>query len=214
MGGRIDCYLDIASFFSYVVFVKLLSDLDTLASHGIEVEFHPVFLGAIMNRASNNPPWMNKAKGRYLLHDTRRAALDAGIKNWALPRDLLPLAKTPSPLRALLVVKSRYPPSKFHQTMLRLFHRFWEPPHAKLFEDHVLEAALLEDGLFSGEEVRGFWRGGGGEGLVGGGRRIGRSSWGLSVRPGCGFLLGGGGRSLSSGVIGLGRFIGIWAFRI
>ncbi|PHH69242.1 hypothetical protein CDD80_6875 [Ophiocordyceps camponoti-rufipedis] len=163
MGGRIDCYLDIASFFSYVVFVKLLSDLDTLASHDVQLtlsRFHPVFLGAIMNRSSNNPPWMNKAKARYLVHDTHRAALDAGLQNWALPRDLVPLAKTPSPLRALLVVKSRFPPSRFHQAMLRLFRRFWEPPHAKLFDDDVLEAALLDGGLFSREEgarVGGFW---------------------------------------------------------
>ncbi|KAG6003311.1 hypothetical protein E4U21_002199 [Claviceps maximensis] len=45
-GGRIDCYLDIASLFSYVCFEDLWPKLDELAAHGVEVEsvvaFHPL----------------------------------------------------------------------------------------------------------------------------------------------------------------------------
>ncbi|PFH59444.1 hypothetical protein XA68_12299 [Ophiocordyceps unilateralis] len=154
MGGRIDCYLDIASFFSYVAYVDLLANLDKLAAHGVQVEFHPVFLGAIMSGADNKPPWMNKAKGRYLFFDTKRAARDVGIVDWAMPRDLVALAKTPSPLRALLVIKATYSPAIFHQAILRLFRRFWKPPHANLSDDAVLEAALAEDDVFSAEQVR------------------------------------------------------------
>ncbi|RDA90067.1 hypothetical protein CP533_2917 [Ophiocordyceps camponoti-saundersi (nom. inval.)] len=153
-GGRIDCYLDIASFFSYVAFVDLLANLDKLAAHGVKVDFHPVFLGAIMNGAGNKPPWMNKAKGRYLVHDTRRAARQVGLTDWGMPKDLLSLAKTPSPLRALLFIKANYSPSTFHQAMLRLFRRFWKPPHANLWDDAVLEYALVDDGLFPAQEVR------------------------------------------------------------
>ncbi|RCI15197.1 hypothetical protein L249_6446 [Ophiocordyceps polyrhachis-furcata BCC 54312] len=152
-GGRIDCYLDIASFFSYVAFVDLLANVDKLAAHGVKVDFRPVFLGAIMKGADNKPPWMNKAKGRYLVHDTRRAALQVGLTEWAMPKDLLSLAKTPSPLRALLFIKANYPPSTFHQAMLRLFRRFWKPPHANLWDDAVLRSALAEGGLFSALEV-------------------------------------------------------------
>ncbi|RDA85795.1 hypothetical protein CP532_6303 [Ophiocordyceps camponoti-leonardi (nom. inval.)] len=141
------------SFFSYVAFVDLLANLDKLAAHGVKVDFHPVFLGAIMNGADNKPPWMNKAKGRYLVHDTRRAADEVGLTEWAMPKDLLTLAKTPSPLRALHFIKANYPPSKFHQATLRLFRRFWKPPHAKLWDDVVLESALADDGLFGPAEL-------------------------------------------------------------
>ncbi|KAG5976931.1 hypothetical protein E4U55_007148 [Claviceps digitariae] len=37
-GGRIDCYLDIASLYSYIGFEDLWPNLDKLAGHGVEVE--------------------------------------------------------------------------------------------------------------------------------------------------------------------------------
>ncbi|KND95266.1 Dihydrofolate reductase [Tolypocladium ophioglossoides CBS 100239] len=37
-GGRIDCYLDIASGFSYVAFMRLMADLDRLTANGVDVE--------------------------------------------------------------------------------------------------------------------------------------------------------------------------------
>jgi len=49
MGGKIDCYLDVASFFSYVAFADLRENLDLLKQHGVVVEFHPVLIAGINN---------------------------------------------------------------------------------------------------------------------------------------------------------------------
>ncbi|KJZ72885.1 hypothetical protein HIM_07648 [Hirsutella minnesotensis 3608] len=165
--SRIDCYLDIASFYSYVVFADLLSILDKLAANGVEVEFHPVFLGGIMQRSGNRPPWVVKAKAKYLSWDTARAARAVGIANWGTPNNLFELAKTLSPLRALHYIKAKYPTPTFHAALMALFRKFWEPPHAHLFDDAVLEDALAtatsslspsgdggSDRLFSADEVR------------------------------------------------------------
>ncbi|UNI14119.1 Dihydrofolate reductase [Purpureocillium takamizusanense] len=143
-GGRIDCYLDIASLFSYVAFVDLIGNLDTLAAHGVKVEFHPVFLGGIMQASGNRPPWMLPAKAKYLSHDSRRAMAARGITDWASPPNLMELARTQSPLRALHYIKANFPPAALHATLAALFRRFWAPPHANFTDDAVLAATLAE----------------------------------------------------------------------
>ncbi|KAM4060242.1 dihydrofolate reductase [Hirsutella rhossiliensis] len=163
--GRIDCYLDIASFYSYVAFVDLLNNLDKLAANGVQVEFHPVFLGGIMQSTGNRPPWMVKAKGAYLSWDSARAAHAVGITDWATPPRLLDMAKTMSPLRALLFIKANHPPPVLHAALLALFRRFWTPPHVFLGDDDNLAAALADaagssggpgngERLFAPDEVR------------------------------------------------------------
>ncbi|KAJ6446572.1 glutathione S-transferase kappa 1 [Purpureocillium lavendulum] len=159
-GGRIDCYLDIASLFSYVAFVDLLGNLDKLAANGVEVEFHPVFLGGIMQASGNKPPWMLPAKLKYLRYDSPRAMAARGITNWASPANLFELARTQSPLRALHHIKASYPPAALHATFLALFRRFWAPPHANFTDDAVLAATLAEvvdasgARVFSDDEVK------------------------------------------------------------
>lgn len=104
---------------------------------------------------------MVKAKGAYLSWDSARAARAVGITDWAMPRRLLDLAKTMSPLRALLFIKANYPAPVLHAAMLALFRRFWATPHVFLGDDANLAAALAEADagsgrgkLFSADDVR------------------------------------------------------------
>ncbi|KAH6897282.1 thioredoxin-like protein [Thelonectria olida] len=162
MGGRIDCYLDIVSFYSWVGFADLRQNLGKLAAHDVEVEFHPVFLGAINNLSGNKPPWFLPAKAVYLGADSRRAAERLGLPYGGSPKDLMSMAKTMSPLRALHFIKANYPLETFLSAFASLFHKTWTPPHVSLVDDANLEAALAEatetpEGgrkLFTAEDVK------------------------------------------------------------
>ncbi|PNY26930.1 Uncharacterized protein TCAP_03121, partial [Tolypocladium capitatum] len=160
-GGRIVCYMDIASLFSYVAFMRLMADLDKLAANGVEVDIRPVFLGAIMQASGNRPPWTLAAKARYLARDARRAMSAAGVGTpWASPPNLMELSRTASPLRALHFVKANWPAATFHAALRALLRRFWAPPHASLAVDANLVAALADARdprgrtLFSDDDVR------------------------------------------------------------
>ncbi|KKY38669.1 putative dsba-like thioredoxin domain-containing protein [Diaporthe ampelina] len=152
MGGRIDCYIDIASFYSYLGFVYLVENLRTLESHGVQVEFHPVLLGGIMAKSGNNPPWFNKAKAKYGSIEGRRVTARAGKPEIQFPEDLMPMSHTVLPLRALHYVKANYPREIYHATWAHLFQRFWTPPNLNLTKVDVLAQVLSESKEFSPEE--------------------------------------------------------------
>ncbi|KAF5027257.1 hypothetical protein F66182_673 [Fusarium sp. NRRL 66182] len=153
MGGRIDCYLDIVSFYSYIGYVDLRRNMGKLAAHGIQVDFIPVFLGGINKLSGNRPPWVLPAKAAYLDEDSRRAAERLSVPFQGSPPDIFAIAKTLSPLRALQFIKENYPESTFLATIRFLFHKIWLPPHVNLAEDANLIAALTEatDELDGGE---------------------------------------------------------------
>ncbi|KAG9505438.1 hypothetical protein J7337_002408 [Fusarium musae] len=156
MGGCIDCYLDIG-------YADLRQNMSKLAAHGVQVNFIPVFLGGIMQTSGNRPPWVLKAKGKYLARDSFRAAERLGVPYQGSPPDIFAIAKTVSPLRALHFIKDNYSESTYLAAIRFLFHKIWLPPHVNLAEDEKLIAALKEatdelDGgsgkkLFSDEDV-------------------------------------------------------------
>jgi glutathione S-transferase kappa 1 len=104
-----------------------------------------------------------KAKGKYLARDSFRAAERLGVPYQGSPPDIVAIAKTVSPLRALHFIKENYPESTYLAAIRYLFHKIWLPPHVNLAEDEKLIAALKEatdelDGgtgkkLFSDEDV-------------------------------------------------------------
>ncbi|KAF7557027.1 hypothetical protein G7046_g6141 [Stylonectria norvegica] len=150
----------IASFYSYVAFADLLKNMDNLVANGVEVEFHPVFLGAINHLSGNKPPWLLPAKAHYLAADSQRAAARVLTTKTAFPKDFMSMSKTISPLRALHFIKAHYPPATFLAALRFLFQQLWTPPHVNLTIDDNLAAALAaattDDGerLFGDEEVR------------------------------------------------------------
>ncbi|KAJ4268689.1 hypothetical protein NW762_002756 [Fusarium torreyae] len=169
MGGRIDCYLDIVSFYSYVGYVDLRQNMEKLAAHGVQVNFIPVFLGGINHLSGNKPPWILPAKGIYLAEDSRRAAERLSVPYEGSPPDIFAIAKTLSPLRALHFIKENYPEPTFLAAVRFLFHKIWLPPHVNLADGGNLIAALTEatdelDGgsgkqLFSDEDVEKIMKG-------------------------------------------------------
>ncbi|KAJ4292281.1 hypothetical protein N0V88_005912 [Collariella sp. IMI 366227] len=119
MGGKIDCYLDLASLYSYLAFLELQKNASLLASHDVEVEFHPMLLGAVNAGSGNRPPWTVPAKATYGMYDAARsAARHPGLKIQP-PQDLMEAGKTVIPQRCLHYIKQKYSTEVFLQTMLQ-----------------------------------------------------------------------------------------------
>ncbi|KZP03652.1 putative DSBA family oxidoreductase [Athelia psychrophila] len=135
MGGKIDCYLDCTSFYGYLTFQHLLKERETLRSHGVEVEFFPVFLGGINVLSGNKPPWSLPAKAAYAVFDGTRAK-----KHFATPAFDAPAIRTPDffpilsilPQRAMAYIKDHFAPAKFEEVFMALFPALWVPPQTDL----------------------------------------------------------------------------------
>ncbi|PNH56723.1 hypothetical protein VD0003_g1040 [Verticillium dahliae] len=159
MGGRIDAYLDIASLYSYFTIEELLKNKDRLAAHGVQVDLHPVLLGAINVGSGNKPPWTLPAKATYGNFDSHRSAVRVGLNNISPPEDLMADSMTVVPLRALYVIKSTYGEAAFLATFRYLFEAFWTAPNKKVAKEAVLAEVLADvpgprgGKLFSADDV-------------------------------------------------------------
>ncbi|KAK4193581.1 glutathione S-transferase kappa 1 [Podospora australis] len=143
-GGTIHCYLDIASLYSYLAYLDLLKNRPLLASHGVEVKFHPVFLGGINHKSGNKPPWTLPAKARYGTFDANRSIARFPGLSLQFPSDLMKVGMTVLPLRTLHYVQSHHSPEVFEATLLYLFQKFWTPPNVDLTSPQNLAQALSE----------------------------------------------------------------------
>lgn len=90
----------------------------------------------------NKPPWTNETKAKYLKYDARRSADRIGLPNIQSPPDLMAVAHTVSPLRALLYIKANYPQATFLAAFESLFMAFWTPPNVNLIPEENLRAVL------------------------------------------------------------------------
>ncbi|KAH6610740.1 Dihydrofolate reductase-like protein [Trichoderma cornu-damae] len=122
MGAKIECFLDLASYYSYVAFADLALNRDKLAANGVDIEY---------------------AKAKYLQFDSRRAAHRVGLHGLETPPDLMAVAHTVSPLRALHYVKANYPRASFLAAVEACFVAFWTPPNVNLIPEENLRAVLL-----------------------------------------------------------------------
>lgn len=93
--------------------------------------------------SGNKPPWLLPAKAAYLAGDSQRAAKRVGVHGLQTPKDLMSMAMTISPLRALHYIKANYP-ERFLPTMSALFQKFWTPPNVNLTQEENLITTLLE----------------------------------------------------------------------
>ncbi|KAF3770163.1 thioredoxin-like protein [Cryphonectria parasitica EP155] len=153
MGGKIDCYFDIASLYSYLGFVYLVDNLSTLKAHGVDVEFHPMLIGAVNAKTGNKPPWSVPAKALYgTNHEAARAVNHFGRPQIRFPKDLMSMGHTILPLRCLHYIKRQYPTETYHAMLEHLFHAFWTPPNLNLTQVDVLAKVLADSGLFSPKE--------------------------------------------------------------
>ncbi|CAG8982731.1 hypothetical protein HYALB_00001012 [Hymenoscyphus albidus] len=152
MGGHIDCYIDIASFYGYLAFVYLRKQRESLAAHNVTVEFHPIFLGGINVGSGNQPPWTLPAKAKYGKFDMIRSRNYHGGLNIEPPSFFPPLTLLPQ--RALTFIKSAYPSEVFEKIFLLLFQKLWTPPYQiDVTKPDLLKGVLLESKLYSSEQV-------------------------------------------------------------
>ncbi|KAB5558057.1 hypothetical protein GE09DRAFT_99126 [Coniochaeta sp. 2T2.1] len=157
MGGKIEAYVDLASLYSFIAFVELQRVRDTLKSHDVEVDFHPVFLGAINHGSSNKPPWTVPAKAAYgWKYDGTRSLARAGLSGLSPPKDLFVNGMTVLPLRALTFIKAKYPRQTYETAFLYLYYCFWSPPNVLLSDPANLTKALCDARVgFKGPESKG-----------------------------------------------------------
>ncbi|KAM0334311.1 hypothetical protein ACHAQA_001334 [Verticillium albo-atrum] len=160
MGGKIDAYIDIASLYSYLAFEELIRNKDLLASHGVEIDLHPVLIGAINVGSGNKPPWTLPAKAVHGSYDARRSALRQNLPKISPPEDLMSMAMTVIPLRALHVIKTTRGEAALEATFRHLFEAFWTLPNKNVSQEGILAEELAEvpapggGKLFSAEDVK------------------------------------------------------------
>ncbi|KAI2637425.1 thioredoxin-like protein [Xylaria nigripes] len=126
MGGKIEIYMDIASYFSYMAFSNIQQNRELFGQNGVVIDFHPVIIGAITTAVGNKPPWSVKVKGAYLdKYDSKRSAKALGMKDLSAPDDLMIAGRTIAPMRALTYIKTAFSPEVLTTTFAYFFHAFW-----------------------------------------------------------------------------------------
>ncbi|PGH27948.1 hypothetical protein AJ80_00202 [Polytolypa hystricis UAMH7299] len=150
MAARIDAYFDCVSPFSYFAFVHLLRNKDVLRSHGVEIDFHPVFLGGINAGSGNKPPFTLPAKAKYMKYDVPRSAKYFGVEGFKTPK-FFPIL-TVVPQRCIIYIKEHYPTERFEQTWLS----FWQYLFVKNVDTSKPEvlAEIFAEHKFSEQEIK------------------------------------------------------------
>ncbi|KAL1963828.1 hypothetical protein VTN77DRAFT_7759 [Rasamsonia byssochlamydoides] len=149
MGGTIHAYFDCVSPYSYFAFVHLRKHRPVLATHGVKIEIHPVFLGGINVGSGNTPPWKLPAKARYGEYDRKQAVRYFGVADFT-PPSFFPILSL-LPQRSITYIKSTYP-TKFEDTFLLLWHWLFYL-HRDISQPAVLTRLLTEDAGFTAAEA-------------------------------------------------------------
>ncbi|KAJ5554872.1 HCCA isomerase/glutathione S-transferase kappa [Penicillium sp. DV-2018c] len=150
MSGKIDAYVDCVSPYSYYATLYLRKNRKALESHGVEVEFHPVFLGGINVGSGNKPPWTLPAKANYSKFDSERACKYFGVPQ-IKPPEFFPILSI-FPQRCMIHVKKNYPREKYETTFLTL----WEWMYYKNIDISKPEniTQLFQSNGFSDAEIK------------------------------------------------------------
>ncbi|QSS65710.1 DSBA family oxidoreductase [Histoplasma capsulatum] len=155
MGAKIETYLDCPSPYSFFAFLHLLRNREVLASHGIEVEIFPVFLGGINAGSGNTPPWTNPAKAKYGQFDRQRASRYFKVTDMVPPPFFPPV--TILPQRVATYLKANYPRDRFEKTFL-LYWTYMFYRHIDLSKPENMMALLREE-KYSDVEIETIMKG-------------------------------------------------------
>ncbi|KAJ5172787.1 hypothetical protein N7492_005380 [Penicillium capsulatum] len=150
MAGKIDAYVDCVSPYSYYAMLHLRKNRQALESHGVEVEFHPIFLGGVNVGSGNKPPWTLPAKASYSKFDQERACKYFGVPR-IQPPDFFPILSI-LPQRCMIYIKDHFLREQFESTFLLL----WEWMFYKNIDISKPEklTELLQSNGYSDEEVQ------------------------------------------------------------
>ncbi|WP_370371557.1 2-hydroxychromene-2-carboxylate isomerase [Henriciella pelagia] len=141
MAKTLEFFFDFISPFSYIAYHALPSELGDLVS---QVEYRPMFLGAVMQTTGNRPPGLVPAKGAYLPVDLARCARRYGIPFRLNPH--FPMMNTRPMLRAAIGLSDTPDEQKrFIETVL---HHVWAAPSSlKTDEPDQVRAMCAEAGF-------------------------------------------------------------------
>ncbi|KAI0873137.1 thioredoxin-like protein [Hypoxylon argillaceum] len=135
MGGHIDFYTDLNSIYGYFGFTHVLSHLETLRSHGVDVAFHPVYLPDLQQRSGNRNYELPRSKRDFGVTEANPPAGDLN--------SLFQVGQTQLPLRALLAVRKLYPTEVYNAVWHWLYRCFWTPPQQRIKDEAPLREALM-----------------------------------------------------------------------
>ncbi|KUL84403.1 hypothetical protein ZTR_08785 [Talaromyces verruculosus] len=139
MGGIIHAYYDCVSPYSFFAFTHLEKVRGVLASHGVRIETHPIFLGGIMNGSGNKPPWSLPAKANLGRLELQRAIRYWKVEPFSMP-NFFPIL-TILPQRALTYIKHTYPSTQFENTF-GLYWQWFLYKHRDISKPDVLRELL------------------------------------------------------------------------
>ncbi|RDL39355.1 putative Glutathione S-transferase kappa 1 [Venustampulla echinocandica] len=152
MGGHIDCYIDCVSPYTYMALTHLRKNRELLLSHGVTIEYHPIFLGGVNVGSGNKPPWTLPAKAKYGKFDLTRSKNHHGLLKIEAPPFFPPLSLLPQ--RSLCYVKATFPPEVYEETYVHLFEKLWTAPNQVDITQPDNFLAVLEGfGKFSKKEA-------------------------------------------------------------
>ncbi|KAF2666001.1 putative thioredoxin [Microthyrium microscopicum] len=120
--SKIELFYDTVSPYSWYALHYLQKNREALSSHGINIELTPVFLGGIMQKSGNTPPWKNTNKATMGTIDKARAQKYFGLE-FGTP-DFFP-AFTLLPQRSLTYIKDKYPPAKLEEASVECWKMMW-----------------------------------------------------------------------------------------
>lgn len=146
MTQKLEFFFDFISPFSYVAFHALPRELGDLAD---EVEYRPMFLGAVMQGTGNRPPGMVPAKGKYLPLDLERCCKRYGIGFRMNPH--FPMMNTRPLLRAACALEDQ--PDTQKRFIETVFHHVWAAPEPLNTEDTGQVTAILDAAGLDGADI-------------------------------------------------------------
>lgn len=150
MPGKILAHVDCASPYSYFALLHLRRIRPVLASHNVNIDITPVFLGGINHATGNKPPSTLPAKAKYGPYDLARACEHFGTCKLTAP-PFFPMVSL-LPQRCMCVIKAKYSEDVFET----IFEKLWVwvfNRHVDLAQPANMKAVLMEGGGLSESRV-------------------------------------------------------------
>lgn len=147
MTRTLEFFFDFISPFSYVAYHALPHALEGL---DVEVQYRPVFLGAIMHTTGNRPPGLVPAKGTYMVKDLARCCGRYGIDYRMNPH--FPLMSTRPLLRAACGLADQ--PEEQKRFIETVFRGVWAASEPLKTDDEEQVRAMCEQAGFDGKHIR------------------------------------------------------------
>jgi 2-hydroxychromene-2-carboxylate isomerase len=147
MAGKLEFCFDFISPFSYVANAAVQEISERT---GAEIDYRPIFLGAVMQATGNRPPGMVAAKGAYMMKDLQRCT-----SRYSLPFRMnphFPMVSTRLLLRAACGLQDT--PSEQKRFIDACFRHMWAAPTPLKPDDDASVAAMCDAEGFDFDQIK------------------------------------------------------------